>query len=239
MKYMGSKRRIAPQILPIMLAAADSREIEIWVEPFVGGANSIDKVPARFTRKGFDANPHTIAALIGIRDHLAEFPASYSEEDYRKVQYKHGPHPLHSLARFLVSFSGRFDEGFARGDSSTGVPRDYWKEGLRNVAKQAPLLAGVELEVADYHTLDFTGALVYCDPPYAGTKGYRKGLVPEMNYPQFWDWCRKQASQGCEVFVSEYSAPPDFKVVWSAEVSNTVSRGGSLVATEKLYKLCT
>ena len=39
---MGSKNRIAKEILPIMLA---HRTPEMaWVEPFVGGANVIDKV---------------------------------------------------------------------------------------------------------------------------------------------------------------------------------------------------
>jgi DNA adenine methylase len=41
MKYMGSKNRIAKEILPIMLKERGQRT---WVEPFVGGANVIDKV---------------------------------------------------------------------------------------------------------------------------------------------------------------------------------------------------
>ncbi len=42
MKYMGSKARYAKSILPIILA---SRQPDQWyVEPFVGGANVIDKV---------------------------------------------------------------------------------------------------------------------------------------------------------------------------------------------------
>ena len=38
---MGSKNRIAKQILPIMLKQRGNRT---WVEPFVGGGNMIDKV---------------------------------------------------------------------------------------------------------------------------------------------------------------------------------------------------
>ena len=127
--------------------------------------------------------------------------------------------------------------GFARGNTSNGTPRDYWKEGIRNALKQASLLLGVDLAVANYIDLNFTDALLYCDPPYKGTTGYRKGLVPEINHNEFWEWCRKQAKQGCEVFVSEYSAPEDFTEVWSAKVSNTLSRGQGFTATEKLYKL--
>lgn len=42
MKYMGSKRRVAKYILPIMLA--ERKPDQWWVEPFVGGGNMIDKV---------------------------------------------------------------------------------------------------------------------------------------------------------------------------------------------------
>ena len=42
MKYMGSKNRIAKHILPIILK--DRKENQYYVEPFIGGANMIDKV---------------------------------------------------------------------------------------------------------------------------------------------------------------------------------------------------
>ena len=39
MKYLGSKNRIAKHILPIMLEHRKGNMC--WVEPFVGGANTI------------------------------------------------------------------------------------------------------------------------------------------------------------------------------------------------------
>ena len=51
MKYLGSKNRIAKQILPLMI---EGRTNETWVEPFVGGANIIDKVDGK--RIGADKN---------------------------------------------------------------------------------------------------------------------------------------------------------------------------------------
>ena len=44
MKYMGSKTRIAKEILPIMLK--NRTENQFWVEPFVGGGN-IDRKSTR------------------------------------------------------------------------------------------------------------------------------------------------------------------------------------------------
>ena len=52
MKYMGSKARIAKYILPIILK--DRKPDQWYVEPFVGGCNTIDKVEG--LRLGSDAN---------------------------------------------------------------------------------------------------------------------------------------------------------------------------------------
>jgi DNA adenine methylase len=51
-KYMGSKNRISKFILPIMLA--ERNPDQRWIEPFVGGANVIDKVKGK--RLGIDCN---------------------------------------------------------------------------------------------------------------------------------------------------------------------------------------
>ena len=66
MKYMGSKNRIAKHILPIMLKEMEDKGYTTWVEPFVGGGNTIDKVPETYKRIGADLNEHTIAAMLGL-----------------------------------------------------------------------------------------------------------------------------------------------------------------------------
>jgi DNA adenine methylase len=56
MRYIGSKVKIAKYILPIILK---DREPNQWyVEPFVGGANIIDKVEGN--RIGGDSNEYLI-----------------------------------------------------------------------------------------------------------------------------------------------------------------------------------
>ena len=69
MQYMGSKNRIAKDILPIMLK--DRRENQYWVEPFVGGGNMIDKVDG--LRIGADFNKYVIEALISIKGNKLQF----------------------------------------------------------------------------------------------------------------------------------------------------------------------
>ena len=86
MIYMGSKRRIAKHILPIMLAAASERGITRWVEPFVGGGNSIDKVPQDFERIGYDINEHAIMAMLDIRDRAESLPDTVTEAEYKAMR---------------------------------------------------------------------------------------------------------------------------------------------------------
>lgn len=83
MKYLGSKNRIAKDILPIMIKAANDKGITTWIEPFVGGANIIDKVPNNFKRIGIDFNPHTIMSVIAIRDYVNDLPNSLTEENIK------------------------------------------------------------------------------------------------------------------------------------------------------------
>ena len=81
MKYQGSKARIAKYILPIIL---ENRKPDQWyVEPFVGGANTIDKVEG--LRIGSDFNRHLIGALELIRDRPHDIPDFISETDYKKL----------------------------------------------------------------------------------------------------------------------------------------------------------
>ena len=64
MKYLGSKRRISKHILPIILK--DRKENQVYVEPFVGGCNMIDKVDG--IRIGNDINKYLIMFWKAIQN---------------------------------------------------------------------------------------------------------------------------------------------------------------------------
>ena len=123
MKYIGSKNRIAKHLIPIMVAEADSKWITTWVEPFNGGGNMIDKVPDRFKRIGYDINEHTIMAMIDIRDNVDKLPENVSEDYYKSLK-GNPPTSITSWIRFVCSFGGKFENGYARekgSDSTTFV----------------------------------------------------------------------------------------------------------------------
>ena len=232
MKYMGSKNRIAKFILPIMLKEANGKQITTWVEPFVGGANMIDKVPNTFERIGYDINSYLIEAVISIRDCIKELPRNnndFTESDYKSLRksdnYKHK-----GYAGFGFSYSGKWLGGWRRDGAGK---RDYVEESYKNAKKQNPLLQNITFECDSYSNIRFKEkSLIYCDPPYESTTKYKDNF----NHEDFWEWCRKVAKEGHSVFISEYNAPNDFKSVWHKDIVSSLTKDtGSKKATEKLF----
>lgn len=229
MKYMGSKRRIAKYILPIMLA--ERKPDQWWVEPFVGGANMIDKVDGK--RIGADIDPHVIDALITIRDHVSDLPKNnreFTEPDYKKLR-ENDDYRYKSYAGFAFSYGGKWMGGWRR--DSTHI-RDYVNESFRNAMEQSKNLQGVILLNKSYEDLKIPpNSLIYCDPPYKRTTSYKSNF----NHVNFWKWCREKVMDGHTVFVSEYNAPSDFECVWQKEIVSSLARDtGSKTGVEKLFR---
>lgn len=220
-----------------MLAEAEKHNIATWVEPFVGGGNMIDKVPDTFRRVGADLNPHTIAAMLAIRDFPVDLPDTVTEEEYKSLKGT-PPSPITSWIRIACSFAGIFESKLAVGGfNKDGTPRNYAAEAKRNALKQQPRLQGAQFIHSCYQDLDLTDSLIYCDPPYQGTSGYKTG---RFNHEEFFDWCRLMKSKGNVVFVSEYNAPEDFELVWQGEIKTNFSstrKSATHNAVEKLFKV--
>lgn len=229
MKYMGSKNRIAKYILPIILK--DRKEGQWYVEPFVGGANIIDKVNGN--RLGSDYDNHVVQALIAIRDFSSELPESVSELKYKEIKNLE-PSPIDSWIRFVCSFGGRFNNGYAREEGSN--ESTFVGYGKRNAIKQSPKLQGVLLLNKSYLDLNLRKpCIIYCDPPYECTTGYKD----KFNHTEFWEWCRNMSKQGHQVFISEYNAPDDFECLWEGEIKTNFAsqrKEATHKATEKLFK---
>lgn len=226
MQYMGSKNRIYKHILPIMLS--ERKQNQWWVEPFVGGANMIDKVTGN--RIGNDSHEYLIALLIALRDGYVP-PTNVSKKLYYAIKSKPTDYPkeLVGFAGFLCSFGGKWWGGYAfnaKGDN-------YAERGSRCLVKQAKNLGGVVFKSGSYLDLEIPEhSLIYCDPPYANTCKY----MDNFNHDVFWGWCRTQAKSGHTVFISEYSAPNDFVCVKEIEHKTILDKNSNYPRLEKLFR---
>lgn len=224
MRYLGSKRRIAKSILPVILS---TRGQDSWyVEPFVGGLNSMIHVTGK--RLGADTNKYVIEMFKAIQNGW-EPPGQLSSDEYTAIRNckDNFPPELVGFVGSACSFGGKWFGGLAR---ATG--RNIVDEARRGLLKDAHLIIGVSLVVSSYDTLDIpTRSTIYCDPPYAGTTGY--GETFDSNH--FWGWCREQAYAGNQVFISEYEAPEDFNSVWKQTLKVPVGSNRSKQAYECLF----
>ena len=59
-KYVGSKNRISKYIVPIIQKCIDENNVKTYYEPFVGGANMIDKIKCE-NRIGNDIHKELIS----------------------------------------------------------------------------------------------------------------------------------------------------------------------------------
>lgn len=241
MVYMGSKNKYSSYIVPILQKDIDDNNIKLYIEPFVGGANMIDKIQCE-KRIGYDRSDTLIALLSQARDDWDKVLKDGNRElwDKGKGYVKDGVMPEDmSLAdigamEFFASFS---NGGFPRGYAKNSDTRNYFKEAYRNMEAQAPNLKDIEFYCQDYLDLDenISGALIYNDPPYANTKFYGYANQPKMNYNDFWDWVRK-ISKNNIVYTSEQTAPEDFEIVWEQDVVRTTNKENNFKAVEKLFK---
>lgn len=239
MVYMGAKTKYAKYIVPILQKTINENNIQLYIEPFVGGANIIDKIKCEY-RFGCDRSDTLIALLRQARDDFSKVLAEGSRElwDKGKGYVKDGIMPDDmTLAEigameFFASFS---NGGFPRGYAKNTDGRNYFKEARANMEKQAPNLKGIKFCCYNYYDLNnFYNAVIYCDPPYANTKHYGYANQEKMDYERFWNWVRK-ISKNNYVFVSEQVAPDDFEIVWEMEAKRTCGKDNNFKATEKLF----
>lgn len=230
MKYMGSKNRIAKHILPIILK--DRKEGQWYIEPFVGGANMIDKVDGN--RIGADLNHYLISLLRHCEKGLSKsLPDKISEMEYNEIKRNKNDYDDFLVAHcgFNATFGAKWFGGYARPRKVTGYDRDVIC-GKNSLVKQMPLLKGVRFENVGYDKLDIPPqSIVYCDPPYAGTTKYKDNF----NHTEFWQWCRDKCKEGHQVFASEYNAPDDFICVWRKEIQSGLNTNSTKKGIEKLF----
>ncbi|WP_162306939.1 DNA adenine methylase [Winogradskyella ouciana] len=227
---MGSKARFAKFLLPIILK--DRRPNQVYIEPFAGGMNMIDKVDG--VRIANDQHKELMAMWQALIYDNWDPPKSITYDEYQHMRYNREEYPDYLLGYVgFNSFGAKWFAGYRRDKIGK---RDYWGEHYRNIIKQVPNLERVKLSCKSYTDLEIPkNSIIYCDPPYAATTKYSL----KFDHKQFWDWCREQSKAGHLVFVSEFQAPSDFICVWE-KVAKTNLRydkatTGTKRITEKLF----
>lgn len=238
MQYLGSKNKLAKDIIPIIQSFI-TEKTQYYIEPFVGGANVIDKI--QFEKKlGSDVQPYLVALLQYIQDLNNEIPTEITEEEYHKVKDNKDDYPdwYVGLVGFSASFGAKWFGGYAKAAVSDGAkPRNRPSEAIRNLEKQRKNLQDTKFVCTSYENItNFEESVIYCDIPYRDTTGYG---TSEFDYEKFYQWCIDLSSKGNTVLISEYNMPEEhFEVIWQKEHTTTVSKTNKhAIRIEKIFKV--
>lgn len=244
---MGSKNRIAKHIVPIIQKYIDENNIKKYIEPFVGGANVIDKIRCK-EKYGFDKNKYLIALLKHVQNNKPLYE-EVTKDLYNKARVAYNKGDTSDFEDwqignigFIASFNGRwFDGGYAKTGyekTKNGLRlRNYYQEAKNNILKQQVNLNGIKFLSCDYHDaieLPYDeNIVIYCDPPYQNTKQYANAM--EFDYEDFWNTMRVWSKSNI-VLISEQNAPIDFECIWEQEVCRSIKANDKSKSTEKLFK---
>lgn len=240
MKYIGAKTKIAKDIVPIIQSYVDSPTKSVYVEPFVGGFNVIDKIKCQ-EKWGTDIDELLIALVDNCKNRkcllelLPQLPTKEHYYDVRDNAYKYDKWYRGAILLF-GSYNARVYGGcygaFAK--TKDGKIRNYFQEAKRNFERQIPLLKGIKVKCCDYSEWHspFGNCVYYCDIPYKDSIGYSQ----KFDYERFYEWCEQQTKQGNIVLVSEYEMPEGrFECIWQKQVKTHQNNRNKLDKVEKLF----
>lgn len=226
MKCAGSKEKIASEIVTILNSYILLNNIDTYIEPFVGGANIIDKVQCS-NKIAYDNNRYIIALFQYLQNHN-EMPLEVTREQYLdcKAHFnkddKYYPDWYLALCSIMGAGSKMYDGGYI----NVNNPEEYFDSTKEELTEQMKSLMETEFRVSDYSELNPKEALIYCDAPYCGSKGL-KHKSKKFDYNHYWNTIRHWSKNNI-VIISEVQAPDDFDIIW--EQSDNHSKN-----TEKLF----
>lgn len=234
MKYMGSKARLAKKLAPIINKIIKDKNIDTYIEPFVGGANMIQHIECK-NKIGSDNNEYLIHLWNAVKDGWIP-PKELSKELYNEIKQNKDKFDkeLVAVAGFCATYNAKWFGGYAGiVHTKAGTVRNYYDEAVRNILKQVDQIKDVEFLNADYtYFSNYKDTLIYCDPPYQGKTKY--GTSKDFHYERYWDWVREMSENNI-VLASEYNAPDDFDVIYEQKLTTTLDKNSRKKSTEKLF----
>lgn len=214
MVYQGSKNRISKYLKPIIESYL--KEGMDYVEPFVGGANMIDKI--EWDKKyGYDNNEFLIS--LHQEAQQKQLPLlNNGRAEYNMYRYMYNYNEYNGTDRwligyygFLCSFNGRFfSDGYGGVDKYN---RNLLQQRLNNLNKQSlnPQYKNIVFSWKDFKELKIKNSVIYLDPPYQGYEG-------SFNHQELWDKCKEWVECGNVILLSELQAPNEYwECIWQQE----------------------
>lgn len=209
MRYLGGKSRLARKIANVLVEHIGYHTH--YYEPFVGGGSVLSefsKLAPNLPKTASDIHSDLILMWKAIQENWKP-PTDIDESLYKKLK-NNPPSPLRGFVGFACSFGGKWFHGYAR-----GRPGDnYAKQSRNSLLRKCANIQNCQFLNCDYSALNPENSLIYCDPPYANRTGYAN---KNFDHALFWNTLKGWKERGNTIIVSEYTAPPDIKLLTAFE----------------------
>lgn len=232
MVYQGSKNKLSKHLAPIIQSYL--KEGMSYVEPFVGGANMIDKI-VWDKKYGYDINP----CLINLLKHFQTTDQEFVNIDRHqwsiyKSFFKSGIYNWRvGYAGFIASFCGKFFDGY--GERDIAPERSLIRERYNNLYKQSQneQFKNIIFDNKSFNELYIYNSVIYLDPPYKGTRQYNG--IKKFNHDELWLKCEEWSKNGNIILLSENDAPSFFSCIWEQDYKYMLGTGKATNRIEKLF----
>lgn len=241
MRYYGGKGVIGKQLSAVILKDLESLNLSehiseyIYLEPFCGACGVLRYLAYRF-KKAYanDLCKDLIMLLKKVKNGTFDNP-KITKEKWLKFKYTNKSSAERAFAGFGCSYGGVWFNGYISNPSNNDMI-------YSSLVRLAPKLQNTVFFNKDYSEflkgIDSSKKyVIYLDPPYKDTCN-----LPwdEFNSTEFWETVRKLGKmKNVKIYVSEVSAPKDFKCIYKFERKNgmhniTVQK---TVIEEKIYTI--
>ena len=226
MQYVGSKNRLSKELAPIIQSYI-TKDTKGYLEPFVGGANMIDKIQCN-NKIGYDIHEELIELLKYAQKFSMLLPETVSENIYKDVKNNKDKYEKWyvGLVGFCGSFGAKYFGGFARRYNKDRTLFDVPRQAINSLRKQSKSnnfknIKFVHSNFLDININNLKDYVIYCDPPYRDTTKYNTETFP---YEKFYEWLKKLSIHNT-VLISEYSMPDEFECIWQKELKTSLGSG--------------
>jgi site-specific DNA-adenine methylase len=240
--YQGGKKRIGKKIHDAMILVEDDLMSGIklpYFEPFVGMGGVLRHFGKDNDRKlsASDINFDLIMMWNALKKGWKP-PLKCSKEKFEKLKYSN----THSAERAFLGVVASFGTNFFHNYRLHLEPKNksYLQEGYNGLMDIFPDIRKVKFEHGDYDEFELENYLIYCDPPYVNNN-LASIHFEKFDHEKFWDVMREWSKNNI-VFISESTAPSDFKKIWSTQSYNsnrykTKRYSDNLYVHKDIYKI--
>lgn len=239
MRYLGGKQKLGKEISKVLYKHAPPDKVNGYCEPFCGALGVMRHMVDNGYKKckAYDKCKDLILLWKDIKSESFTFPKKVSKQTWLKYKNKKDSSAMRGFIGFGCSFGGIWYSGY--GEEYYKNPR-YKKtnleESIRSTQKLIPKIKKINtIGCKDYTKHKLKGYLIYCDPPYRNTLGY-KSVNNTFDSDHFWEIIRNWSKDNI-VIVSEYIAPKDFKCIWKKKRKESLNPRENNNKIEKLFIL--